>query len=160
MSETIRFPEEGYYITPFYANSAPIACSLLKVAVEFASANKPKSTLSMDIPDFNLEGVGIMEKEIGVRPTYAGADLYATFTAVCWWFYVVVIICSVLCGVCVCVCACASVHVTACSDGDVRVVFGLHCVVASAVHVHVCMQVCVWGCVGVGVGVGVVWCGV
>ena len=68
----------------------------------------------------------------------------------------VVILCSVLCDVC------ASVHVTVCSDCDVRVVFGLHCVVVSAVHVHVCMQVCV--CVWVGGWVGVhvvwVWCGV
>ena len=70
MSETIRFPEEGYYIAPFYADSAPIARSLLKVAVEFASANNPKSTLYVDTPDLNSEGVGIMEKEIGGRPIY------------------------------------------------------------------------------------------
>ena len=67
MSETIRFPEGGYYIAPFYADSAPIARSLLKVAVKYASAINPSHTLYMDIPDFNLEGVNIVEKEIGAR---------------------------------------------------------------------------------------------
>ena len=60
MSETLRFPEEGYYIAPFYADSASIARSLLKVAVGFASANKPRHNVNviMDIPvDCNPEGV-------------------------------------------------------------------------------------------------------
>ena len=69
MSETVRFPEQGYSIAPFYANSAPIARSLLKVVVAFASANNPKHTLIMDIPvDFNPEGVSIVEKEFGAWP--------------------------------------------------------------------------------------------
>ena len=67
MSETIRFPEGGYYIAPFYADSAPIARSLLKVAVKYASAINPRHTLYMDIPDFNLEGISIVEKEFGAR---------------------------------------------------------------------------------------------
>ena len=67
MSETIRFPKEGYYIAPLYANSAGVACSLLKVAVEFASANDPRNTLHVDIPvDFKQEFVRILE-EVGAR---------------------------------------------------------------------------------------------
>ena len=60
--------EEGYYIAPFYANNAPIARSLLKVAAVFASANNPQHTFLMSIPvDFNPEGVSILEKEIGAK---------------------------------------------------------------------------------------------
>ena len=71
MSETIRFPEEGYYIAPFYADSAPIARSLLKVAVEFASASSPRHTLYMHIPvNFNMEGVSIVDKEIGATSNH------------------------------------------------------------------------------------------
>ena len=71
MSETFHFPEQGYSIAPFYANSAPIARSLLKVAVAFASANNPEHTLTMDIPvDFNPEGVSIVEKECGAWSVY------------------------------------------------------------------------------------------
>jgi len=66
MSETIRFPE-GYCIAPLYANSAGVACSLLKVAAEFASAKDPKNTLHVDIPvDFKQEFVNILE-EVGAR---------------------------------------------------------------------------------------------
>ena len=71
MSETVRFHEHGYYIAPLYANSAPIARSLLKVAAEFANANNPRHTLIMDIPvDLNPEGVNIVEKEFGACPVY------------------------------------------------------------------------------------------
>ena len=72
MSEIAGFPEKGYCIAPFFADSAPIACSLLKVAAEFASANSPCKTycnMVMDIPvDFNPEGVSILESEIGAKP--------------------------------------------------------------------------------------------
>ena len=65
MSEIAGFPEKGYCIAPFFADSAPIACSLLKVAAEFASANSPCKTycnIVMDIPvDFNPKGVCILE---------------------------------------------------------------------------------------------------
>ena len=37
MSKTVHFPEDGYNIGPFFADSAPIARSLLKVAVDFAA---------------------------------------------------------------------------------------------------------------------------
>ena len=71
MSETLRFPEEGYYIAPFYADSAPIARSLLKVAAAVASANNPKHILYIDVPvESNPEGVSILEKEIGAKSTY------------------------------------------------------------------------------------------
>ena len=46
MSKTIRFPEDGYHIAPLYADSAPIARSLLKVAVEFAAANNPRHMMN------------------------------------------------------------------------------------------------------------------
>ena len=68
MSEIIRFPKEGYLIAPLYANSAAIACSLLKVAADFASANDPRHKLHVDIPvDFKQEFVRILEEEIGAR---------------------------------------------------------------------------------------------
>lgn len=71
MSETIRFPEEGYYIAPFYADSAPIGRSLLKVAAEYAHASSPKHIFYMDIPvDDNPEGAGILENEVGGTATY------------------------------------------------------------------------------------------
>ena len=56
-------------LDPFYADSSPIAHCLLKVAVEFASANNPRHNIVMDVPaDFNPEGVSILEKEIGAKP--------------------------------------------------------------------------------------------
>ena len=66
MSEIIRFPKEGYYIAPLYANSAAIARSLLKVAAEFASANYPRHKLRMTMPvNLNPDGVSLLEKETG-----------------------------------------------------------------------------------------------
>ena len=68
MSEIIRFPKEGYLIAPLFANSAAIACSLLKVAAEFASANDPGHKLRVNIPvDFKWEFVRILEEEFGAR---------------------------------------------------------------------------------------------
>ena len=70
MSETTCFPEDGYCVAPFFADSAPIARSLLKMAVSFASANNPRRTLSMEIPvDYNLEGARIAVDELGAKPT-------------------------------------------------------------------------------------------
>ena len=71
MSKTINcFPEDGSIIAPFYADSAPIARSLLKVAVEFASASNPRHIIAMETPvDYNPEFVSILEKEIGARCT-------------------------------------------------------------------------------------------
>ena len=69
MSDIMRFPESGYCIAPFFADSTPIARSLLKVAVEFASANKPRHNIVIDVPvDFNPECVRILESEIGAKP--------------------------------------------------------------------------------------------
>ena len=72
MSKTTCFSEEGYLIAPFYANSAPIARSLLKVAAAFACANNPRKTiLKTKIPiDYNPEGVSILEKELGAKPVF------------------------------------------------------------------------------------------
>ena len=67
MSKTSRFPEEGYHIAPFYADSAPIARSLLKVAVDFARANNPEHIFLRIPVDLNPEGVGILENEIGAE---------------------------------------------------------------------------------------------
>ena len=61
MKKTARFPEDGYRIAPFYSNSAAIARSLLKHAVEFAAVSNP-DLLFMDLPRDNLEGVNIMEE--------------------------------------------------------------------------------------------------
>ena len=70
MSKLTCFPEQGYCIAPFYADSVPVAHSLLKVAVEFASANNPRNKVTVDIPvHHNKEGDSILEKEIGAKPT-------------------------------------------------------------------------------------------
>ena len=66
MSKLTCFPEQGNSIAPFYADSVPVAHSLLKVAVEFASASNLRHKVVMDIlVDYNKEGVSILEKEIG-----------------------------------------------------------------------------------------------
>ena len=67
MSKTIRFPEEGYHIAPLYADSADIARSLLKVAVEFAAPNNPKHVFLDIAADLNPKGVGILENELGAK---------------------------------------------------------------------------------------------
>lgn len=63
MRETTRFPEEGYRVGPFFANSAAIARSLLKVALEFASLGTSSSMLLDIAPDLNPEGIAMMEKQ-------------------------------------------------------------------------------------------------
>ena len=67
MSKTSRFPEEGYHIAPLYADSAPIARSLLKAAVEFASTSNPGCVFLRMPIDKNPEGVSILENEIGAE---------------------------------------------------------------------------------------------
>ena len=61
MKKTARFPGDGYRIAPFYSNSAAIARSLLKHAVEFAAVSN-SDHLFMDLPRDNLEGVSIMDE--------------------------------------------------------------------------------------------------
>ena len=66
MSEIIHFSKEGYLIAPLYANSAAIACSLLNVAAEFASANDSRNKLCMTMPvNLNPDSVSLLEKETG-----------------------------------------------------------------------------------------------
>ena len=73
MSRTTRLPEDGYCVAPFFADSAPIARSLLKVAAEFVSANSLECGMFLDIAvEFNPEGVNIMENEIGAKPIFDG----------------------------------------------------------------------------------------
>ena len=67
MSKTTRFPEEGYHIAPFYADSVPIARSLLKVAVEFASTNNPRHIFLDIAADLNPDGVSVLENELGAK---------------------------------------------------------------------------------------------
>ena len=68
MSETVLFSERGYRIAPFFADSAPIVRSLLKMAVEYATPNNPKC-LALQIPaEFNIEAVNIVDKELGGKP--------------------------------------------------------------------------------------------
>ena len=65
MSGTVLFPEWSYRIAPFYADSAAIARSLLKMAVEYATPNNLKC-LSLHIPpEFN-----IVDKELGGKPLF------------------------------------------------------------------------------------------
>ena len=67
MSETTHFPEDGYYIGPFYANSAPIARSLLKVAVDFSAPHNPCYIFPDIAAHLNPEGVSILENELGAK---------------------------------------------------------------------------------------------
>ena len=67
MSETACLLEEGYYIAPLFADSAPIARSLLKVAVSFASEDNPRHNILVDIPVDNVEGVNILFNEFGAK---------------------------------------------------------------------------------------------
>ena len=67
MSESACLLEEGYYIAPFYADSAPIARSLLKVAVSFASEDNPSHNIQINIPADNVEGVSILVNEVGAK---------------------------------------------------------------------------------------------
>ena len=67
VSETAHFSVDGYCIAPFFADSTPIARSLLKEAVQFASANNPVQMFLDIAVDFNTEGVSILEKEVGAK---------------------------------------------------------------------------------------------
>jgi hypothetical protein len=65
MSETTYFPEEGYRVAPLFADSACIARSLLKTAVDHAAETNAE-TITLDIsPEFNHGGVSIVENELG-----------------------------------------------------------------------------------------------
>ena len=67
MSKTVRFPEDGYNIGPFFADSAPIARSLLKVAVDFAAPHNPGHIFLVIAAHLNPEGVSILENELGAK---------------------------------------------------------------------------------------------
>lgn len=70
MSKTTRFPEDGYRVGPFFADSAAIARSLLKVAVGFASTIE-SSHIFLDVAaDLNPEAVSIFETELGAKSTF------------------------------------------------------------------------------------------
>ena len=80
MSDIIHPPENAFckerviwarsgLCSSFFADSAPIARSLLKVAVRFASANKPRHNIFIHAPVvFNPEFVTILQSEIGAKP--------------------------------------------------------------------------------------------
>ena len=61
MKKTTCFPEGGYRIGPFYSDSAAIARSLLKCAVEFAADVSNRHQFYIELPCDNLEGVNIIE---------------------------------------------------------------------------------------------------
>ena len=67
MSKTVRFPEDGYFIGPFFADSAPIARSLLKAAVDFAAPHNPGHIFLVIAAHLNPEGVNILENEFGAK---------------------------------------------------------------------------------------------
>ena len=54
MSKTVLFSKDGYRVAPFFADSGPIARSLLSVAAEFASTNTSEQIMFLDVAaDFN-----------------------------------------------------------------------------------------------------------
>lgn len=63
MNATSRFAEEGYRIGPFFADSVPVARSLFKMAVEYATPNNP-GCLFMDVPK-GTENDTMAVKELG-----------------------------------------------------------------------------------------------
>jgi hypothetical protein len=65
MSETALFPEEGYYAGPLFADSAYVARSLLKTAVDYAAETDAEIIFLDMSPKFNQEGVSIVENELG-----------------------------------------------------------------------------------------------
>ena len=67
MSKTVRFPEDGYNIGPFYADSAPTARSLLKVAVDFAAPHNPGHIFLVIAAHLNPKGVSILENELEAK---------------------------------------------------------------------------------------------
>ena len=73
MSRTTRFPKDGYRVAPFFADSATIAQSLLKVAVGFATATYSAldyntGNIFLEVAaDISQETVSMLENEIGVR---------------------------------------------------------------------------------------------
>ena len=63
MSETSRFPEEGYRVGPFFADSpvAVIAQSVLKTAVTLAIPNRPELIYLEAAPDLNSDSLNLEE---------------------------------------------------------------------------------------------------
>ena len=73
MSKTVCFSRYGYRVAPFFADSAPIARSLLKEAATFVSKINPEDVMSLDVAaDCNQDAVCILENEVGTNP---GRDL-------------------------------------------------------------------------------------
>ena len=64
MNKTL-YPEDGYFLGPFFANDASIALILLQTAVEFAGSH-PRF-LSLDVSTPNLEWVHILENELEAK---------------------------------------------------------------------------------------------
>ena len=68
MNKTL-YPEDGYFMSPFFANDASIARILLQTAVEFAVQDESHSRfLSLDVSMCNLEWVHILENELEAKP--------------------------------------------------------------------------------------------
>lgn len=71
MSRTVCFSRDGYRVAPFFADSAPIARSLLKVAAAFASDINPEDNMTLDFAaDYNQDAVCILENEVGTKPLF------------------------------------------------------------------------------------------
>ena len=68
MNKTL-YPEDGYFLSPLFANDASIAQILLQTAVEFAVQDESHSRfLSLDVSMCNLEWVHILENELEAKP--------------------------------------------------------------------------------------------
>ena len=68
MNKTL-YPEDGYFLSPLFANDASIAQILLQTAVEFAVQDESHSRfLSLDVSMCNLEWVYILENELEAKP--------------------------------------------------------------------------------------------
>ena len=69
MNKATQFPEDGYLVGPFFADSASVARILLQTAAEFAAQDgSNSSSLSLDASISNLECVHILENELEAKP--------------------------------------------------------------------------------------------
>ena len=71
MNKATQFPEDGYLVGPFFADSVSVARTLLQTAAEFAAQDESNARfLSLHASTNNPECVHIMENELEAKPIY------------------------------------------------------------------------------------------
>lgn len=86
LRKTLQLSKDGYRINPLFADSTPIARSLLKLACQFVASDSPQQIILIDLPmEKNKESLELVEKELSGKLCFDCHRMYTNGIDGCQW---------------------------------------------------------------------------